>query len=64
MQIKRTRIYGSFREKQFWFFTFELPPGAYDKTDHETLLDNMAKVSFSTAMIKKMASLIKNITSK
>ena len=46
------------------FITFELPPGAYDKTDHETLLDNMAKVSFSTAMIKKKASLIKNITSK
>ena len=46
------------------FITFELPPGAYDKTDHETFLDNMAKVSFSTALIKKKASLIKNITSK
>ena len=46
------------------FITFELPPGVYDKTDHETLLDNMATFSFSIAMIKKKASLIKNITSK
>ena len=46
------------------FVTFELPPWAYDKTDHETFLDNMAKVRFSTATIKKKASLINNITSK
>ena len=46
------------------FITFELPPGAYDKADHNILLDNMAKVILSTTVIREKASLIKNITSK
>ena len=44
--------------------TFDLPPGAYDKTDHNILLDNMAKAILSTTVIRKKARLITNITSK
>ena len=46
------------------FITFDLPPGAYDKTDHNVLLDNMAKVILSTTVIREKARLITNITSK
>ena len=46
------------------FITFHLPPGAYDKTDHNILLDNMAKVNLSTTVIREKARLITNITSK
>ena len=46
------------------FITFHLPPGAYDKTDHNILLANMAKVNLSTTVIREKARLITNITSK
>ena len=46
------------------FITLELPPGDYDKTDHNILLDNMAKVILSTTVIREKARLITNITSK
>ena len=46
------------------FITLELPPRASDKTDHNILLDNMAKVILSTTVIREKERLITNITSK
>ena len=46
------------------FITFDLPTGAYDKSDHNILLDKMAKVILSTTVIRERARLITNITSK